>query len=658
MARGYRPELDRLRAIAILMVVAFHCGLPPFSAAYRGVDVFFTLSGYVITRVLLTEVLDTAAPSVVAFYARRARRILPALMMVVVVALALSPLLLHPFGAQQSLAKTALATVLLVPNLFLWREAGDYFGAGLHQNLLAHTWSLGVEEQCYLVWPLAVYGVARAGKADLCVPRIAGLCAAGALASIGYSAFLSVHDPVSAFYLPGARFWEFALGGLLQVGHAANLPAPRAAPGSALFGMALLALASVSDLGLGTAPWPGALPAVLGTLLVLAHDPGGAGTARVEGVVSRALVAVGRWSYSWYLWQGLAISAIAAWQLQKPGPVASLVAAAAALMVAAASHRWIETPFRHPPEASRQGAGRTLVAAATASAAVGIAAIAGGAWATRSGALHSAYAPVAEAAADVHPLTVRCHLGPAFDVLPDAVDCTGGAADASTRVLLWGDSHAAHLMPLLDVFGREARVAVRLRSFSACAPKAPIGGTYPGAVADPCARFNASVLQEIDSFAPDELTGVVLAARWWVRLAPTDGSADPAGTPDWSSLRDVASKLNDRGLRVLIVHDTPEWPYVLPLCLARRTESECSEAVLPERPWRADSVARIERLAGAAPLLRTLDLVPALCPNGRCTARVAGRVAYVDFQHLTASASASLLDAARPRLRWLVGTPD
>lgn len=335
-ATAYRPEIDGLRALAILPVILFHAGMPGLGGGFLGVDIFLVISGYLITRQLL-EGLAAGQFRPLEFYERRARRILPMLLLVTAVSLLPAWWLMTP-PQLAALGRSVVATLFFSSNILFWRETG-YFAPGADRAPLLHTWSLGVEEQFYLVFPLLLLALWRWGaRAAL------GGCAALALLSLAYSEWgpLTRH---ARFYLLPSRWWELLAGALLalQLFRAGPTAAPPAA-WRAWLGLVLIlgSLGFFSEETRSPGLWT-VLP-VSGAWLVLRH-------ARADNLpgrllASRPLVAVGLVSYSAYLWHHLlfAYARIASRDEPGPGVYAGLILLT--FLLAALSWRWVERPCR------------------------------------------------------------------------------------------------------------------------------------------------------------------------------------------------------------------------------------------------------------------------------------------------------------------------
>ena len=368
---GRRRDIQGMRAVAVLLVVLFHAGLP-LPGGFVGVDVFFVISGFVITAMLMREWSRHGRIRFAHFYLRRFLRLTPALALVVTVVALASVLLQNPFGAQQTTARTGLGAMLLSANYVIGHAAGDYFADAAATNPLLHTWSLSVEEQFYLLFPallalgwlLAARGRRRApgtivvaiavGSFALSVAWSFGSAAAEALTTFfgGPESF--------AFYSSLTRAWEFAAGAVLALGLARiPLPRPSTARVTGLAGAGLLVASAV--LITDAQPFPGlvALVPVTGTVLLILA--GTHHTTVVSSVLStRPMVYVGDISYSWYLWHWPLIVFTAL--LFPNRPLLLVAAAAVSVLPAVASYRWLEQPLRRYRPRTRPRAGALIAA--------------------------------------------------------------------------------------------------------------------------------------------------------------------------------------------------------------------------------------------------------------------------------------------------------
>ncbi|WP_293989428.1 acyltransferase family protein [Sphingomonas sp.] len=419
----YRADIDGLRALAILPVVWFHSGLPGAPGGFVGVDVFFVISGYLITRIVRDD-LAAGTFSFGHFYRRRFRRIAPALAVVLIATLAVGYLMLVPDDLVR-LCRSAVAAVVMIPNIyFSYVGGGDYFAiAKRAQPPLLHIWSLGIEEQFYLFFPFFLmiatrFRVARPAIVLAAVASFA-LCVVGAK-----------HAPVAAFYLLPSRAWELALGAMLAV-DAVAIPARWRAATSAI-GIAMIAASIALLEGQGISPlWAVSIPA-FGAMLLIGSGP----NAPVNRVLAFApFVWIGRISYSLYLWHWPIFAFLQRWWIDDQLPaVWSLAGIGLSIMLAWITYRRVEQPARR--STVRFG----LVAAPVAVGAAIV--LAGSLSAITSAGLPERFTPRARAMiaeGDDHaPLGLTCLNMPLSDVERSCVVGKG-----TPTMLIWGDSHSA-----------------------------------------------------------------------------------------------------------------------------------------------------------------------------------------------------------------------
>jgi peptidoglycan/LPS O-acetylase OafA/YrhL len=339
----FRPDIEGLRAVAVLAVLAYHAGVPGLRGGYVGVDVFFVISGFLITGLILRELERTGAVSLPAFYARRARRLLPAAACALVATVLVSAFVLPPLRVPD-IAGDGVAAALYSANIRFALQSTDYLRADLAPSPLLHYWSLGVEEQFYLFWPALLLLVGR-GRSKPTVNIAIAVVVIG-IASLALAIVLTSVAAPWAFYSLPSRAWELALGAIVVVGSRAFLPGTRLSVLAGCLGLALVCLsAAVFDT---STPFPGtaALMPTIGTAFILV-----AGLRRPRSGVARLLALpplrfLGKISYSLYLWHWPALLLPAA-ALGRALPLRVRFALALLVIpVAAASHRWIEEPIR------------------------------------------------------------------------------------------------------------------------------------------------------------------------------------------------------------------------------------------------------------------------------------------------------------------------
>jgi peptidoglycan/LPS O-acetylase OafA/YrhL len=634
----YRPDIDGLRALAVVAVVLYHADHGWLPGGFTGVDVFFVISGYLITRLIAAD-LERGQFSLVRFYERRARRILPALLLVLAAATAAALAWLLP----EELARygeSLLATLLFGSNIYFWR-VNDYFSTPPDSTPLLHTWSLAVEEQFYLVLPVVLLAMARC-RAPL---RTALLWAALA-GSLLLAEWGAHHKPTPAFYLGPTRAWELLCGAVLALRMVPPIRSRAVAELAAAAGLAAIGAGFVILSEQSRFPGIAALlPCVGAALAIHAGDGHRTLVSRLLGL--RGLVAVGLISYSLYLWHWVVLvfaRHLALRELTVP-ELAALIALSVGL--AALTWRFVEQPFRRtrPSVAGATGpspvVGTRLLVGSAAAASVLLAA--GAAAIVATGGLPGRLPPSAlEFARGQQSVWDR------------RSDCEGRICELDTggpdrpAVLLWGDSHAAALAPALQELaaaeGRRAIVAFK----HSCPPL--VGFRNFGSHATDCRPFVAQVLQRIDA---ERVGRVILHARWPWYVEGTRNE-QPAGAPfqltpegfdpDGNAravatlLAQTIAELRARGAEVTVVTSVPEVGVDAPELLVR---SVLRNDPLPHvdaagfAARTARSHAAIAAALVADPAAAVVHLYPELCRDGRCALARDGRALYHDDDHLS-----------------------
>ena len=637
-ARAYRPDVDGLRALAVLAIVAYHVRVPGFGGGFVGVDAFFVISGFLITRNLLAEVGAEGRIGLLAFWARRIRRLVPALALMLLVALGVGAAV-RPTVDWAAMCDQARAAALYVSNLFFAREASDYFGTGVQRSLFLHTWSLGVEEQFYLVWPLLAAGAVALARRVRPAPRVVLGVAFGVVfvASLAVSEHLVGAGSSQAFYGLPSRAWEFAAAGLLAV-LVTPLPPVRVAalldrdPVRVALGAAGLAgLVAVVVLVHDGGPFPGlhALPVVVATMAVIL-----AGSGTETGPVGRLLGlrplrVVGVTSYSWYLWHWpailLAVDASGRDEVWVRG-----LAALVALGIGAVAYRLVERPLRTVPwlvaPAWRTYAAGAVVTLAVVGATYGIAAYARHDLAHGSG-------------ADLEDLRASRRREVCDELLTTAGGvpyCTGGDPHGTKTVLIVGDSHARHWAPGLDAAGDAMGVRLLIRWHSRCpAPAIEINapnGSGPDPGCDEFRRGTASLIREL---RPDAVIVTDSTGYGPIVLGDHPNLTQDERNGVWRRAHAAyLRELRGQGIAVGAIVDTPRLPEDPVTCIGTRGVDACAfgraAAFSPGDPYRAaEAAARAD--VGDVP---ALDINDTLCGPTMCPQRVGGEYAYVDVDHL------------------------
>ncbi|WP_410809127.1 acyltransferase family protein [Micromonospora sp. 067-2] len=678
-SRSFRGDIEGMRAFAVLLVLLGHAGVPHLPGGFVGVDVFFVISGFLITGLLLEELDQRGRLSLTHFYARRAKRLLPAAATVLVATLVLTYFLL-PRGRWSSTAWDVIASACYAMN---WRMAGqslDYVAANDAPSIAQHFWSLAVEEQFYLVWPLLLIALGwiarrrRRGHRGLYLSGLALI----AIPSFAWALHVSPTDP-SAYYVTTTRMWELALGGAVAVSatwlsRSSRLVAvPLAWAGLVVVGASAVLISTEAGF-----PGYAALGPTLGTAAVIAFGraAGRAGPALLLG--RQPLLYIGGISYSLYLWHWpLLIAAQAHFGDLSVGTALAVLAASA--VPAALTHHVIENPVRRsrtladePPAALRVGALCTGVAAlaglafqlaipstagpaptsvimgqvpgATTQAAPSAPAAAPGAAALGSSPrTSSAGVPVDQVASITpNPMSAKqdawlqnasCHLD-AVSSTPKA--CLHGKEDATTTIALVGDSHADHWIPALRKAAETNGWRLVTYTKSGC-PFLTAEITQDGRPYSSCTEWNRKVRQALlGEDRPDIL--ITTHALYPVRGEPQSRwqsamARELRGT--WSSM--IAEKLP-----VVVLRDTPLNQKDVAECVSQNPNRLTRCATPRADALRSGGGPAQEEAAKGLAGVRLIDLNDWICPADRCAPVIGGVLVWRDAHHLTATYSATL----------------
>lgn len=654
------------------MVVVYHAFPAALPGGFVGVDVFFVISGYLITGIIARD-LDAGRFSVREFYERRVRRILPALMAVLAVTSVLAYLVLLPDHVARY-GRTLASVGLVMSNLALWRTyRGGYFDEAAESEPLLHTWSLSVEEQFYVVFPLLMVAIAWWHRRRP-FPRHR-LMAALTLVGLGTATVVSWWDPVAAFYLAPARAWELAIGAtvaLWPLRGAAGRPEVGRPTAELVAGVGLGAVvASALLLPASPAPWQ-LVPACVGAAAII-RVGATRRTVTSVGLAWRPAVAIGLVSYSLYLWHWPLLVLAREWTIGFLPASTTVGVLAVAGALSWVTWRFVETPFRRRrarDEGQRARASRRVVAlggVALATVAVAGAAVAAvprlGDPPVAAPTSEGPDAPPSASPSDT-PTEVALVLDAAATSLP-TLDCIDQAVDAGCvvgtevepTIALVGDSHAHALVDGLGEFAADRGLAVRSFTKAGCAfgPAVARSGNQPESVW--CLEHDTAVLDHL--LATPSLETIVVVGHW---SAVLDGTLTPLGpdesttprlaydltgaeVPDESvpaevegGMRDALGRLVAAGRRVVIVGPTPDIGFDVPDTLARlERRGEAWQHFGIDRAAfdaRNDAViAILERVAEdlAVPLVRPWEL---FCDTDRCGAVQDGTPLYADDDHV------------------------
>jgi peptidoglycan/LPS O-acetylase OafA/YrhL len=662
----------------VLLVMVYHAGLP-LAHGFLGVDVFFVISGFLITGILLRELLSTGTVAWARFVGRRVRRLLPAAVLVLVVT-ALAALVVVPGLRRHQIGTDVAGAALYVVNWVLAHRAVDYLASDALPSPVQHFWSLAVEEQFYVVWPLALIALAvvlrRSGRRPT-VRSVGLLLAALCLPSFGYAVWLGHVDPARAYFVTTTRAWELGVGAALALWCAHREPSAWARRSGATATVGWAGLAAV----LGSAAWlpPGAvtpgpwtLVPTLGTAAVLWSGWAGParGPARVLGTTP--LVWVGGLSYSLYLWHWPAV-VLTRWAADGLTTAQQVLVVTLSAVPAWACHRFLESPMHHSRALARRT--RTVlalgVALSTAGALGGVPLVltaspfrttpVAGTVAGPLGAEALGPDPARDRAAyavdDWGWLTPDPQLAgedrPAADVDRCQVDrraevpvaCSFGVPGPVTVVLV-GDSKAMQWLPALERMapGRGWRVVTYGKSACAFADghAQQAGRAYPQ-----CDRWNAAVMDRLRADPPDLVVTSGYAATAWDGERTSRDALVAGLASRWTALRGV-------GVPVAVLGDSPLSPDDLDVCTARHPTA-LTRCAFDREPAVARSGLPAQRAAARAADTELVDLTPWICPVERCPVAIGHVAVHRAGDHVTATYARSLAPVLAVRLDALLG---
>jgi peptidoglycan/LPS O-acetylase OafA/YrhL len=629
---NYRSDIDGLRAIAVLSVIIFHVWPNVLTGGFVGVDVFFVISGFLITKQLLADV-DSNAFSLAEFYRRRIKRIAPAMLVVVGVTLVASHLLLLPADSER-VAESAFWSVLSATNFFFWQtHPTGYFATASSELPLLHLWSLAVEEQFYVVWPILFLLVRRylttRGQL-LCVSLVA-------LASFAAAAAINEQHATFAYYMLPTRAGELLLGALtillLNAGLMRRM-SPRLRNVLAPVGLAMIL--SSARIFTDATPFPGwwtLLPTV-GTALCLAG--GAAGTGRISRVLgSRWLVPIGVISYSAYLWHW-PLLAILRYGYGDPGWLSGLAVIGVTLVLAWATYRYVEQPARQSSHAFRRV---FLTHLAVPSMAVAVAAVVIIKHERFGFDIHSAAYRAALRDADGRTAAPKeswsCQANSLVRADLVRTACIHGAKSAGTEsVLLWGDSHSSHYIKLLDAVAARAGVTFRSFAVSSCPPVyGSVTGITKRHLTAACEASHHVAWPTVEQYPV-----IILSAFW----ASYDQRSPLFRTAMLATVRRLASE----GHQVILLGQVPPMPGFDRLCQQKALSfpfAHCPPIVQPAAAALPAFNETLRAFAASTPGVRYADATKWLCPAGVCSSHDArGHSLYYDAFHLSMDGASRL----------------
>lgn len=641
----YRPDIDGLRAVAILPVLLFHAGLGVFSGGYVGVDVFFVISGFLITRIIYSEV-QAGSFSILKFYERRARRILPALFAVCLFSVAMAWWLFVPLDFKD-FARSLAAAMLFVSN-FLFMEESGYFAQPSEIKPLLHTWSLAVEEQYYIVFPLFLVIAAKIFRSYLSLSVVVIT-----LLSFAFCVWATGYRPVYAFFLSPSRAWELLIGSMLALGLVPAIKDKTLLNALSVVGLGLILLAIFTFSANTPFPgWQAAVPCVGAALLIYANGQ----TETIGGRILsfKPFVWIGLISYSLYLWHwplivfakyhvGGELEAPALWGL-----------IALSFAAAAASWKWVEQPFRR-----KTGSFANIRVFAPACFAAGLVLTGAGVSGHITDGFPMRWSPevlrFASARQDINPRSRGCHHRKPKE-LAAAPPCRFGPEEGAPKFMVWGDSHADAFMPAFTALAQHYKVPGWFASYGGCPPLLS-AFRVDRTRRHQCRQFNDTVAKLI---AENDIKTVFLIARWTLY---SDGLSndDPRATKRifigtdthnersrqssrqafTEALKTTLGELQKAGARVFLVEQVPEYTALVPTMLARAVAAGHDPAAIKlplvdHLTRQSYVVSQFDELAKPPDVVR-LDPAQPLCSQSGCKVVDGDVTLYNDEQHLTAS---------------------
>lgn len=651
--RTFRGDIQGLRAVAVMAVLLYHAGVPFFGGGYVGVDVFFVISGFLITGHLFESLQQNGRIRFMDFYARRVRRILPASLVIATMTLVIGIALCPPL-ARGHIVRDALATFAYVPNVLFATEGTDYL-AEQSPSPFQHYWSLGVEEQMYLIWPVVMLMgfVLVRSRFTYFITFVSIVL----LASLVSSVVLTANNQPVAFFMVYTRAWEFLVGGIVAIvlARTSLRLGARSAVASAALGVACL-LAAVFWFNEETAfPGAAALIPVAGTACLLVAGAGPRENVFTKLLSLKAFQFLGRISYSLYLvhWPLLILTQLAVGeQFPLDWPARTIVGVVAAIPLAWLLYRWVEVPMR---QSRGQAPYRTLITAAVVTVL-----LAGSAFGLR-GAVST---PKIEAGPTVTPSQEQPRLAPEGTAwlpenaspalsnvksdLPDVYAmgcnqdldterveaCVFGDRESERRIVLFGDSHAAQWVPAFQqLAARDNAFELVTYTKSSC-PSANVFVVSLRKPYEACERWRASIVRELKSDPPDVVVMSNYSGYSFVN-ENIDGS-------EWAiGIEDTVRTLRELGIDVVVIADTPTFGYSPPDCIsanpldALKCAGQRDETIDSEH--QKNEAAAV--IAGGG---EYIDLNDYLCNSSTCPVVLENMILYRDVNHLTTVASAYL----------------
>ncbi len=673
-AGSFRPDIEGMRAVAIGLVLVYHAGVGYVPGGFVGVDVFFVISGFLITGLLIREIEKTGRISLPTFYARRAKRLLPATGLVLVVTTILTWLTTSAVE-WRSFGLDVVAAATYVVNWRLADRSVDYLAEDVGASPVQHFWSLAVEEQFYIVWPLLLvllaWWIRRHHRLGI-RPVLAGGIVAVILPSLAYSIFLTATSPAAAFFVTPTRLWELGIGALVAIGAPMWQQVPRLV--AVIGGWCGFAAVVASGVMISSAAaWPGyaALVPTVGTavMIVAGYTSGGAGVA---GLLSwRPAVWIGGLSYSLYLWHWPLLTAATA-QWGELGARWGLLIVAASIVPAYLSLKLIENPIRFAPSIARSnrlslsvGANFTAVGVVAGLALVLVVPSGGGsassqqaqgatalgsevqppAGTTKSLASVDWFVPDAVTAVDdVPPYPEHCQVD---QESPVPVRCEWGDPDGNVTIGVVGDSKIMQWYSAIGEIAEDKGWRVVSYTKSACGFHDGMQ-VNKGEPYESCAAWNDAALQELVELRPDvvltsQRVNDVLADASDIESRSVDAMVD-AQVRRWTQLTSV-------GIPMVVLLDNPNPDgLVVYECVADHPEDLAACTFDRETGVHESGAAAQARAAEQVSNVQVIDMASEICPDDECVPVIGNVLVYRQSSHITDTYARTLVEPLRQKL--------
>ncbi|VVE15739.1 acyltransferase family protein [Pandoraea cepalis] len=611
---AYRPDIDGLRAIAVALVLLCHAKFAPFAGGFIGVDVFFTISGYVVARSLLRDIADGSF-SFSDFYVRRAKRLVPTLFTVLLATFLFSVLFLIPDDAMEVAKNFAYATAL-ASNIYLAKQTGYFDADAAHQPLL-HTWSLSVEEQFYLVLPILLVSLRRMGSRGRVT--VVGLLAC---ASLIWAEIARAKGLPSSYFFAQYRAFEFLIGILLAlIVH--RLPCAKVTKSAYLWG-GLCALGACA-VTMGGAPFPGvwALLPCGATALIIA---GGSGAWGVSILSNKPMVWMGQRSYSLYLWHWPVL--FASHRLGFSSTLSATVCIGISLILAHLTYLHIESRFRYiPMKKTRAAIAFIAMPMLVAISLVGIGRSTGNFLPLFPEGFRKVYAQATDAD------WVGGRGGACWDKTEVSAPETCSVGNPHGRkAVLWGDSHAYQFVYFFDQLGKEYNYSIHDLTRPACPPVENPGVANGKQLDVDCRKFNAKVMNYL--LRSNDIDTVFVSATWASYYGSDDINSRFKPGEMTTDMKSTFRKLSESGKKIVLLDDVPSIPEKLVNCqLYNRLvfspeQRDCTFPVELTYGLRDANRSVFGPVISAVPNVKVLHTFGITCAGGSCNVSSEGVPLY------------------------------